>query len=112
MRGYPKNIATRADMDFLLADPGFKAQALAELKKVVDLADDTVKKVISYKTDAAGQRIDVVTVDVPAPSPKWKQLGFALRKDASDLHAASVAAVVEGENEEPIIEEPIVKGGV
>jgi len=101
MKGYPKNIATKADLEFLLADPEFKDRALRDLKKVVDLADDTVKKVKSYDLDAAGQMINVVTEDVPAPSPKWKQLGFASRKKASDLHAAVVAVSVV---EEPIAE--------
>jgi hypothetical protein len=102
MKGYPKNIATKADFEFLLADPEFKAQALADLKKVVDLTDDTVKKVKSYDVDANGQMINVVTEDVPAPSPKWKQLGFESRKKATDLHAASVA----------VVEEPIAEGGL
>ena len=96
MRGYPKNIATKADFDFLLADPKYKNRALADLKKVVDLADDTVKKVKSYDLDAAGQMVNVVTEDVPAPSPKWKQLGFKSREEASDLHAASVAVMGGG----------------
>ena len=87
MRGYPKNIATKADFEFLLADPEFKDRALKDLKKVVDLADDTAKKVKSYNTDAKGQMIDVVTETVPASAPVWKQKEFSSRKQASDLHA-------------------------
>jgi hypothetical protein len=104
MKGYPKNIATRADLEFLLADPEFKARALKDLKRVVDLADDTVQKVKSYDLDAAGKMINVVTEEVPAPAPKWKQLGFESRKKAADLHAAVVAVSV--------VEDPIAKGGI
>lgn len=88
MKGYPKVIATKADFEFLLADPGFKAQALADLKKVVDLADDTMDRVVSSDLDEAGKMINVKTEIVPAPWPKWKRLGFTSRTEAAGLYAA------------------------
>lgn len=95
MRGYPKYIATKVDFEFLLADPEFKARALADLKAVVDLADDTMERVVSHDLDKAGKMINVVTETVPAPMPKWKRLGFASRKEAADLYMAYTPAVIK-----------------
>ena len=95
MRGYPKYIATKADFEFLLADPEVKARALADLKAVVDLEDDTMDRVVSHDLDAAGRMINVVTETVPAPMPKWRRMGFASRKEAADLYAAYAPTAVK-----------------
>ncbi len=86
MKGYPKVIATKADFENLLADPGFKAQALVDIKAVVDLDDDTMERVVSYDMDEAGKMINVVTETVPALMPKWRRMGFASREAALDLY--------------------------
>lgn len=86
MKGYPKVIATKADFEILLAEPEFKARALADLKAVVDLADDTLNQVASYDLDETGQMINIVMETVPAPMPKWKRLGFESRAAAQDLY--------------------------
>jgi hypothetical protein len=88
MKGYPKVIATNADFEFLLADPEFRSQALVDLKTVVDLADDTMTRVVSSDLDEAGKMINVKTEIVSAPWPKWKRLGFASRTEAAGLYAA------------------------
>ena len=88
MKGYPRVIATRADFEYLLADPEFKARALVDLKAVVDLEDDTMERVKSYDLDAAGKMINVVKETVPAPIPKWRRMGFATREAAQDLYIA------------------------
>lgn len=86
MKGYPRVIATRADFENLLADPEFKDRALADLKRVVDLPDDTLERVKSYDTDEAGKMINVVTETVPAPLPTWRRMGFESRAAAADLY--------------------------
>ena len=89
MKGYPKVIATKVDFINLLAEPEFKAQALADLKAVYDLQDDTMEVVKSSDTDEKGQMINVVMETVPAPMPKWKRMGFESRQDVLDLYEAS-----------------------
>lgn len=86
MKGYPKVIATKADFEFLLADPEFKVRALADLKAVVDLEDDTMERVVSSDQDEAGKMINIKTETVPAPMPKWRRMGFASRDAALDLY--------------------------
>lgn len=86
MKGYPRVIATKADFEYLLAEPEYKARALVDLKAVVDLADDTMERVKSYDVDAAGKMINIVTETVPAPMPKWRRMGFAAREAALDLY--------------------------
>ena len=86
MRGYPKVIATKADFLYLLAMPEHKEQALADLKTLCDLQDDTMEVVKSYDTDDQGQMINVVMETVPAPMPKWRRMGFESRSDVLDLY--------------------------
>jgi hypothetical protein len=86
MRGYPKVIATKQDFLNLLAVPECKAQALADLRAVYDLPDDTMERVVSYDKDEDGQMINVATEIVPALMPKWKRMGFASRQDVIDLY--------------------------
>ena len=88
MRGYPRVIATKADFEYLLADPDFKAQALVDLKAVVDLADDTNQRVVSFDRNADGMMINVVYETIAATMPKWKRMGFASRAAASNLYIA------------------------
>lgn len=95
MKGYPKVIATKADFDFLLADPEYKNRALADLKAVADLADDTMQKVVSYDLDGTGKMINVVTETVPAPLPVWKRLGFAAGENTAELYAVNAPVVIE-----------------
>ncbi|MCE5226776.1 MAG: hypothetical protein LLG05_13090 [Porphyromonadaceae bacterium] len=86
MKGYPKVIATKQDFINLLAEPEFKAQALADLQAVYDLQDDTLERVVSYDTDDKGQMINVVTETVAAAMPRWKQLGFESRESVLELY--------------------------
>ena len=86
MRGYPKVIATRQDFINLLAEPEFKAQALADLQALSDLQDDTLERVVSYDTDDKGQMINIVTETVDAPMPTWKRMGFESRAAVMELY--------------------------
>jgi len=85
MRGYPKVIATKHDFINLLADPEFKERALADLKAVYDLRDDTLERVVSFDTDDKGQMINIVTETIEAPMPKWKRMGFESRAAVMEL---------------------------
>ena len=85
MRGYPKVIATKQDFINLLADPEFKAQAMADLRAVYDLQDDTLERVVSFDTDDKGQMINIVTETVKAPMSKWKRMGFESRAAKMEL---------------------------
>ena len=86
MKGYPRVIATKADFEVLLSEPDFQAQALVDLKAVIDLADDTMEVVVSSDQDEAGKMINIVTETVPAPMPKWRRLGFESRDAALELY--------------------------
>jgi hypothetical protein len=88
MKGYPRVIATKADIENLLADPEFKDRALADLKAVIDLEDDTMERVVSYDQDEAGRMINVKTETIPAFMPKWRRMGFESRDAALDLYIA------------------------
>lgn len=88
MRGYPKFIATRQDFVNLLALAEFKSQALADLKAVIDLQDDTLERVVSYDKDEEGQMINIVFETVPALMPEWKRLGFESRQAAQELYTS------------------------
>lgn len=89
MKGYPKYIATQQDFINLLAEPEFKIRALADLKAVVDLDDDTMERVVSSDQDEAGKMINIVTETVPAPMPQWRRMGFESREAALDLYLAN-----------------------
>lgn len=86
MKGYPKVIATVSDFEYLLDTPEFKDRALVDLKRVVDLPDDTMERVKSYDTDEAGKMINVVMETVSAPMPTWRRMGFESRSAALDLY--------------------------
>lgn len=88
MKGYPRVIATKADFEFLLAEPEFKNRALTDLKTVIDLEDDTYERVVSYDKDETGQMTNIVTETAASPAPKWKRLGFESREAALDLYIA------------------------
>jgi len=86
MRGYPKIIATKQDFINLLSDAKFKEQALADLKAVYDLKDDTMERVVSYDLGEKGQMINIVTETIPATMPMWKRMGFKSRDDVMVLY--------------------------
>jgi len=86
MKGYPRVIATKADFENLLAEPEFRVRALADLKAVVDLDDDTMEKVVSYDQDETGKMTNIKTETIPALMPKWRRMGFKSREAARDLY--------------------------
>ena len=94
MKGYPRVIATKQDFINLLAAPEFKKRALADLKAVYDLQDDTMEVVKSYDTASTGEMTNIVIETIEAPMPKWKRMGFKTRKDVMNsdvlLNALSI----------------------
>jgi len=86
MKGYPKYIATKQDFLNLLADPDFKARAIADLKVIRDAADDKASRTISINEDGTA-----VTEEIDNPSPLWKIKGFASRAEVAALIAAQEA---------------------
>jgi hypothetical protein len=87
MRGYPKNIATKQDFINLMAIPEYREQALADLKALADVQDDTMEVVKSFDTDEKGQMVkeSVVTEKMPAPMPAWKRMGFKSRDEVTAI---------------------------
>ncbi len=77
MRGYPKQIADEQDFRNLLSMPEFRERALADLRALYELDDDT----ITVCTDRKNRDIhlDRETVSVPNQNPVWKQKGFKSR---------------------------------
>ncbi|MFA5378015.1 MAG: hypothetical protein WC455_19850 [Dehalococcoidia bacterium] len=86
MKGYPKHIATKQDFLNLLADPDFKARAIADLKSIRDLDDDQATRTLSIREDGTA-----VTEEIDNPSPLWKIKGFTSREEVAALIAAQEA---------------------
>ena len=94
MYGYPRVIATVQDFQNLLAMPEHRTQALADLRAIYDLQDDTLERVVSADTDAQGRMTNVVTETIPAPMPRWRRLGFASREAVAELLKSEGADVL------------------
>ena len=99
MRGFPKQIATKQDYLNLLAMPEYRAAALAELKALLELDDDTV---IALKERKIGDLHEVrETVEQPNPFPQWRQKGFQSKEEVKKfIAAAGGGAFPKGEREE------------
>lgn len=81
MRGYPKHIAIRQDFINLLGMEEFKDQALADLQTIYRMQDDTCRRVVSGSEEEG----NLVTEEVAAPNPVWKQKGFESRGAVAEL---------------------------
>jgi hypothetical protein len=75
MKGYPKNIATAADMNYLLKDPEYRDRALAELKRISTASTEKVTQAVKL-LDAAKPNGEWETKLIDNPNPTWKQKGF------------------------------------
>lgn len=82
MRGYPKNVATRADYVNLLQVDLYRPQALAELRAIVALDDDTALRSLGIAENGTE-----TTEVIANPMPLWAVKGFSSRGDAADLIA-------------------------
>ena len=91
MRGYPKHIACKRDLDNLLAMPEFEARALADLKKIQATDDAKIIKVVS----GSEEQKNLVTEEIDNPMPTWKRLGFASKKAVDDMVVTEDAKVGE-----------------
>jgi len=89
MRGYPKTIATKRDFNNLLTMPEYKKQALADLKRLQAVDDAKVVRVVSGSEEDK----NLITEEIDNPMPKWKQAGFAVRKDLDNLITAKEVAI-------------------
>ena len=87
MRGYPKHINCKQDLLNLLEIKEYKEQAKTEIGKLNALDDSKATSVVSG-TEVEG---DLVTEEIDNPNPRWKQLGFATKKELSDLVTTEVA---------------------
>lgn len=99
MRGYPKYVATKQDYLNLLSVPEHRAAALAKLKALLELDDDTV---IALKDRKIGDLHEVrETVEIPHPYPRWRRIGFRSKEEVKKFIAASEGgALPKGEREE------------
>lgn len=87
MKGYPKHVATKQDFLNLLAMPEHRAHALADLRAIRDLDDDTVIVPVRRKClgldDESVQKLKIRKQ--PNPLPLWQQKGFASREELAAL---------------------------
>jgi hypothetical protein len=91
MKGYPKHINTKQDLDNLLAMPKFKGRALADVKRLQAqaVAEAKVIQVVSGSEETK----DLVTKEINNPSLRWKALGFKDKKQLDDLVTAKEAEI-------------------
>jgi hypothetical protein len=82
MKGYPKHVATKQDFINLLADPGYRDQALADLAAIRDLVDEKASRTLSINEDGTA-----VTEEIENPMPLWKIKGFSSRMEVAALIA-------------------------
>ena len=88
MKGYPKTIKTTQDFANLLADYRFKAQALAELKRIYNLNDSKATKattLIDPDDEEKGWNIE----EIDNPMPEWKLKGFVSREAVNEMIQAA-----------------------
>ena len=88
MKGFPKTIATKQDFTNLFADDNFKAQALAELKRIYNLNDSKATKATTL-IDPDDEEKGYNTVEIDNPMPEWKLKGFASREAVNDMIQAA-----------------------
>ena len=86
MKGFPKHIATVQDFKNLLADDGFKEQALSVLNDIYNLDDSKAARATTL-IDPEDPKSDWNTEVIDNPMPAWKQKGFSSRQAVADLIA-------------------------
>jgi hypothetical protein len=75
MRSYPPTVATKQDFENLLAMPEHRERALAELRAIYDLQDDTLT------IDESPPDAESVLRTIENPMPVWRQRGFESRDE-------------------------------
>ena len=88
MKGYPKHINTTQDFTNLLADDNFKAQALAELKRIYNLNDSKATKATTL-IDPNDEDKGYNTEEINNPMPEWKLKGFISREAVNEMIQAA-----------------------
>jgi len=86
MKGFPRHIATVQDFRNLLADDGFKAQAVDVLNRIYNLDDSEATRATTL-IDPEDPESDWNTEVIDNPMPAWKQKGFESRQAVADLIA-------------------------
>lgn len=94
MRGYPKRIATKQDLDNLLAMQAHAAKAKADLTRLAAINDAKCVQVVSGSEETK----DLVTKQIDNPNPAWKRIGYASK---AALSAAAAVEIEPGELEVP-----------
>jgi hypothetical protein len=74
--------ATKADLVYSLAS--HRDEVISYLKGVYDTPDDSCYVVISGSEESG----DLVSKEIGAPLPRWKQLGFTTRAEIKDIIGA------------------------
>lgn len=109
MRGFPKNLNSKADLENLLAMPEYAAQALAEqqrmqsarkvwvcqkllAEKAVGLEDAT-HKVIVQTAEGKTERLQMELVE--DPGSKWRQFGLEAAEPKDEVLEAGDKALKE-----------------
>ena len=93
MRGYPKHINTKQDLDNLLTIPEFKGKALADMKRLQAkaVAEAKVIRVVSGSEEEG----NLITEEIDNPSPTYIKMGFKDKKELDDLVSVKDAEIKE-----------------
>jgi len=84
MRGYPKYLNTKEDIDNIEKNhPEFKEQLKVDLQQILD-EPNTVKKATSL-IDPKDESKGYNTVDIANPNPRWKAMGFKNKTDIQNV---------------------------
>ena len=75
MKGFPKDIATKADIEYLLSQDEYKTRAKEYLNQLSKVNDSRVTMAISPK-DPAKPEGEWNTMTIDNPMPLWKIKGF------------------------------------
>ena len=87
MQEYPETVATVQDFKNLLAMAEYRKQALADLQKIFDLADDEIQVDRTPADVLEKIRLrklgpeNAITETIQNPMPMWKRRGFKSRDD-------------------------------
>lgn len=76
MKGYPKHLNTKQDVENLIKDhPEFRERIEQDLQRILDEPDTVTKATtrIDLKDESKGYKTEII----PNLNPRWKQSGFA-----------------------------------
>jgi len=89
MKGYPKHLAVKKDVENLIKDfPEFADRIKQDLQRIIDEPDTVTAAttLIDTKDESKGYN----TKEIPNPNPRWKQMGFVSKKEVDLLAKATM----------------------